>query len=423
MRPFKLAVCSVPTSDCGRHSVSAVVEAHERGADLVLLPEEPDIVCGEEPGQHFLREHPMYKAYAEQAARHSIGVVGSLSAKVAGGVANVGFLIDREGELVGTYRKQHPAPSEEYIVTEPDPEDLCFERFPVFEFDGVRFGIAICMDIHFAEMFRIYMLKSADMVLMPTMYLDYTGDMLESIEKTRAADNQMYFALSRYIETPFLAGKNMGYAKVIAPDGRVIVSTGHKPGVSVAEFDPAWRMPFWGEGYADMRQIYMKTRKPESYTELLLPKDETFAGMIPVDSLRLPPAERIKTAFLHAREEARRFGHATLAPEHLLLGLFADDDSSAAKLLKRIGVEADGLRSAVHEALAHRSKKPGGRGGAMDAVLDRAAEEAVEAGLHYIDPVHVLLAIAGNEASVAGQALIAVGADHETIREWQAKES
>jgi omega-amidase len=420
---IKLAVCSVPVGDCQRHCVSAVVEAAERGADLVLLPEEPDIVAGEEAGQHILTEHPVFISYADQARIHSIGVVGSLSAKVDGGIANVGFLISREGQLIGTYRKQHPAPTEEYIVTQPDESDLCFERFPIFEFEGVTLGIGICMDIHFPEMFRIYMLKGADMVLLPTMYLDYTGDMLESVEKARAADNQLYIALSRYIEMPFLAGKNMGYAKVISPDGRIIASTAHKPGVVVADFDPAWRMPFWGEGYGDLRQVFMQTRKPETYTEILLPRDETFAGMIPVDVLRLPPAERIKTVFIRAREEMRRFGHATLAPEHLLLGMMSEDDNNAARILQRIGIDGDSLRSALHEAFTHRSREPGGRGGAVDAILDRAADEALDRNLHYIDTEHILLAITHNEASVAAQALISIGADYDTVSDWVKKES
>jgi len=73
---------------------------------------------------------------------------------------------------------------------------------------------------------------------------------------------------------PYLAGKSMGYAKVIAPDGRIIVSTAHRPGIAIAEFDPDWRMPFWGEGYRDMREIYDKIRRPDFYGDLVKPKSE-----------------------------------------------------------------------------------------------------------------------------------------------------
>lgn len=272
---FRLAVTAIDNPDSKTpvvvsNCLRAIAEAAERGADLVLLPEEPDVKDGAPYGQHTMEEHPTFQAFCEEARRRRIGLIATLSFAHGKGHANTGFLLNRKGELCGIYRKKHPAPTEEEIVTEPTDGD----PFPVFQFENVRIGIAICMDIHFPEMFRIYGLKGADLVCVPTMYLDYTGDMLESIEKARAIDSQMYFALSRYITKPFLAGKNMGYAKVISPDGRIIASTGHKDGVAIAEFDPKWRMPFWGEGYGgNMRYMFDVIRRPDFYGELVKPKD------------------------------------------------------------------------------------------------------------------------------------------------------
>lgn len=272
-RLFRLAVSSIDRPDVIDESglvqncVAAIAEAGARGADLILLPEEPDIVAGGAPGRFSIEDHPAFRAFQEEAARSRIGVIASLSATTRGGYANLAFLLDKTGVARGFYNKKHPAPSEEAIVTAPVRADT---PFPVFEFEGVRLGIAVCMDIHFPEMFRIYGLNGADLVCMPTMYLDYTGDMLEAIEKARAIDNGIFFALSRYITKPFLAGKSMGYAKVIAPDGRVICSTGHKDGIAIAEFDPKWRMPFWGEGYGgNLRTMFERVRRPDLYGELV----------------------------------------------------------------------------------------------------------------------------------------------------------
>ncbi len=273
-RLFRLAVASIerpekdgPMPEVLERCVAAVAEAGARGADLVLLPEEPDIIAGGKYGDYAVREHPVFKVFREAAAAAKIGLVSTLSFRVGERHANTAFLLGRDGKPIGFYRKKHPAPTEEAILTEPIQPG---NPFPVFEFEGVRIGMAICMDIHFPEMFRIYGLKGADLVCVPTMYLDYTGDYLESIEKARAIDSGMYLAISRYITRPFLAGKSMGYAKVIAPDGRVIVSTAHRPGVSIAEFDPKWRMEFWGEGYGgNMRTMYDTIRRPDLYGEIV----------------------------------------------------------------------------------------------------------------------------------------------------------
>jgi predicted amidohydrolase len=202
-------------------------------------------------------------------------IISTLSVKVGPGKANLGFLLDARGETIGLYNKKHPAPGEEGIDTSP----LSGDPFPVFDLNGVKIALAICMDIHFPEMFQIYSLKKADLICVSTRYLDYTGDMLESLEKARAIDSQAYVAISRYIKRPFLAGRDMGYAKVIAPDGRIIASTGHQPGIAIAEFDPRWRFPTWYEGdllqrYPEFRTLFNKLRKPQYYGELIRTRKE-----------------------------------------------------------------------------------------------------------------------------------------------------
>ena len=270
---FRLAVASIKRDDCIDHSIRMIEEAGDRGADLLVLPEEPDIVAGSPPGEHELEDHPVFKAFRKAAVKAKVPIVASLSAKVEGGYSNMGFVLDKTGDIIGLYPKKHPAPSEEAIVTTP----IDGEPFPVFDLDGVRIAIAICMDIHFPEMFRIYGLKGADIVCVPTMYMDYTGDMIESIEKARAIDSQMYLAVAHYIEQPYLAGKSMGYGKVIAPDGRIVASTGHQEGLAIAEIDPKWRFPYWGTGellekYPDLRIMFDQIRRPDFYDDLTRPK-------------------------------------------------------------------------------------------------------------------------------------------------------
>jgi ATP-dependent Clp protease ATP-binding subunit ClpC len=48
-----------------------------------------------------------------------------------------------------------------------------------------------------------------------------------------------------------------------------------------------------------------------------------------------------------AREEAERFGHRYLGPEHLVLGLLAEGHSRAAGVLRSAGVELTAARAAL----------------------------------------------------------------------------
>lgn len=263
---FRLAVASVDRKSSIESSVRAIEEAGRRCANLLVLPEEPDIIAGMPYGEYPLDEHPVFHVFREAAVKARVSIVSSLSVRYEAGYLNLGFLLDAGGEILGLYNKKHPAPGEKAIADVAVGGD----PFPTFDFRGVTLALAICMDIHFPEMFRIYGLKGADIVCLPTMYMDYTGDMLESIEKARAVDSQFYLAVSRYIDRPYLAGKSMGYAKVIAPDGRIIASTGHEEGIAVAEFDPKWRFPFWAGGellqeYPDLRVMFDRIRRPDLY--------------------------------------------------------------------------------------------------------------------------------------------------------------
>ncbi len=281
IRTFRVAVTSVeigpqevvrptPAPETIDRCVELIRQAGRKGADLIVLPETPDLVAGTTEPVRPIEKHPAFLAFQAAAREAKIAVVGSLVVEFGGGTTNEAFLLGRDGALIGRYRKMHPAPHETTLAEVAEGED----PFPVFEFESVRIGLAVCMDIHFPEMFRILSLKDADLVCLPTMYLDYTGDMLESIEKARAIDNQLFLALSRYVSTPYLAGRNMGYAKVISPDGRILGSTGHQAGLCIVEFDPKYRMKFWGTQYEDFRQMFNAIRRPDLYAPIAAPREK-----------------------------------------------------------------------------------------------------------------------------------------------------
>ena len=164
---FRLAVASVaiPADEHAPSvidgAIAAIAEAGERGADLILHARRNryhrrrnlrPIHPGRTPG---VFPYPR----AGRPIAHRRGGV-ALRQSRRGAMPIRVFSSAAPGELLGIYRKVHPAPTEEAILTDPADGD----PFPVFDFEGIRLGIAICMDIHFPEMFRIYGLKGADLV-------------------------------------------------------------------------------------------------------------------------------------------------------------------------------------------------------------------------------------------------------------------
>jgi len=210
----------------------------------------------------------LFNQFAARARANNLYVAYSQRECDGNRIFNTGVLIDRQGELVGKYRKMHLAPGEEEDVL---PGDM---GYPVFTCDFGRVAIGICMDIHYPEMWRIYALKGADVLLFPTMCLDYTGDHIESIVNARAIDNQVYLVSSHFIQFPFLSGRSMGHSRIVDPYGRTLADTSHRPGLAFADVDLDAGFETWYSGdlkqrYPTLKECYLGMRRPETYQELI----------------------------------------------------------------------------------------------------------------------------------------------------------
>lgn len=104
-----------------------------------------------------------------------------------------------------------------------------------------------------------------------------------------------------------------------------------------------------------------------------------------------PPAEgtasRVSTTAANALEltvvEALTLGHNYVGCEHLLLGLVAEPDGTAGRVLRGLGAEARQVRQAVSAALAGYVHLQANQGGA--AALTAAVGTALEPVLHRLD--------------------------------------
>ena len=260
-----------------QRSLDLVLQAGERGSDIVCLPE----FCATEFGRGDSAAEPvpgpMTDRFAELAVKYGMYVLVPLvEAGDDGKQYNCVAVLDRSGKYVGCYRKTHLAPGE------ADPPDNISpgDEIPIFQADFGKFGITTCMDIHYPELYITLALKGAEIIFFPTLCMDYTGDVIESLVNARAFDNQVFMVPSHCIEQPYLAGKHYGRSRIVDCTGRIRADTGHFPGVAIAEIDLDQTYPMWYQGkllerYPSMRHTLFKTRRPELYGELTKPVDES----------------------------------------------------------------------------------------------------------------------------------------------------
>lgn len=150
-----------------------VAEAAAQGAKLVLLQELHNgaYFCQHECVDEFDAAEPIPGPSTDRlgllAKKHGVVIVGSLFERRAAGLYhNTAVVLERDGSLVGKYRKMHipddPGFYEKFYFT---PGDLGFE--PVQTSVG-KLGVLVCWDQWYPEGARLMALAGAELLLYPT---------------------------------------------------------------------------------------------------------------------------------------------------------------------------------------------------------------------------------------------------------------
>ena len=225
-------------SDSSQDSVSRFLEIVEEkvstDADIILLPEGITVV-GVNATYAEVAESipgPTTKRLGEAARSKSAYVVAGIYEREGVAVYNTSVLLDRNGELVGKYRKVY-LPREE-ITGGITPGD----EYPVFDTDFGRVGMMICYDVQYADPARALALRGAELLLMPI----WGGS--ETLAAARAMENHVFLATSGYDHPTY----------VMDPRGEVLAKAHLEGEVAMATIDLNKRYSY--EWLGEMRGRY-----------------------------------------------------------------------------------------------------------------------------------------------------------------------
>jgi len=209
---------SVGSSVSPQKSVDKMI-AHWRSRFAQVLPDKPDLIVVPEacdrpsglsqeklPEYYKVRKNQVQNYFAQVAREnHCYMVYSAYRLMPAGSKRNSSVLIDRQGQIVGVYNKNHPT------IGEIEKGVLCGKEAPVFETDFGRVAFAICFDLNFDELRLKYVKAKPDLIIFSSMY---HGGMM-----------QAYWAYScRCHFVGAIAGKDTP-SQIRDPLGRVVAST------------------------------------------------------------------------------------------------------------------------------------------------------------------------------------------------------
>ncbi|MFC6718431.1 carbon-nitrogen family hydrolase [Natrialbaceae archaeon GCM10025810] len=228
-------------------ALRAVDEAADRGADLVALPELFNVGyfafdlygrCAEPfEGETFtrLREAAADRGIAVLAGTivEDLAATESVETPADEGLANTAALFGPDGDLELVYRKHH------LFGYESAESDLLVpgDRLEVAEVGPFTVGVTTCYDLRFPELYRAYVDRGVDLVLVPSAWPYPRIEHWETLSRARAIENQCFVATINGSGT-FEDAELLGRSTVYDPWGVPLASSGDEPALVTTTLDP-----------------------------------------------------------------------------------------------------------------------------------------------------------------------------------------
>lgn len=214
-------------------------EAATAGADLVVFPEMA-MYTDDDPRAEFggvaeSLDGPFVQRLREGAARRGTGIVAGMYETAPGDGAktyNTAVAIGTDGGLIGAYRKIHMFDA--FGFRESDQNQPGDGELLLFTLAGVRFGVTICYDLRFPELFRALAERGAEALLLPTAWAHgrLKELQLSTLSRARAIENTVYFAAADQT-----GGSVSGNSELIDPMGVTVASIGEAEGLAIGVVD------------------------------------------------------------------------------------------------------------------------------------------------------------------------------------------
>ena len=213
-------------------ALEGISRLSDQGVDLAVLPE----MFSSSFDYPALSEHAqktpgIIEILAKTAADKSVVIAGSLPEAHAGGIYNTLYVIDKNGEMAGRYRKTHL-----FSLIAEDKNLEPGRTAVVCDTSGGRLGLMICYDLRFAEMGVHLAAGGARMIVLCAQWPAVRIDHWDALLMARAIENQVFVVAANRCGADSDSGFN-GHSRIIAPDGAILADAGQVPAHVSAELD------------------------------------------------------------------------------------------------------------------------------------------------------------------------------------------
>jgi len=251
VRAFTVAAVQMRSTDDRERNLdvaeACAAEAAGRGAAVIAFPENVADLRAE--GSAGPAAEPLHGStasrFAMMAARHRAWVLaGTIALRNVRGRKrqNASILFAPDGTVAAVYRKMHL-----FDVAIPgraefrESRDVAAGDTPVVAATPLAtFGLSICYDLRFPELYRHLAIAGAEVLFVPSAFTSYTGrSHWTALLRARAIENLAYVVAPAQWGRHHAGRSSYGHTCVIDPWGRVVAERARGTGVVLARIDLA----------------------------------------------------------------------------------------------------------------------------------------------------------------------------------------
>ena len=246
--PLRIAQAQMPVITdpiaCRDYLEEAAAKAAGQKTQFLLLPEMFCCPYDTASFPEYAEEEggPVYTLCSETARKYGIYLsAGTIPERDSRGrIYNTAYVFNPKGQQIAKHRKMHLFDIQIQGGQHFRESDVLSAGDSVTVFDTIfgTFGLAVCFDIRFPELFRLMALKGARIILVPAAFNMTTGPgHWELLFRSQALNNQLFTIGTAPARNPSASYVSWGHSIVAGPWGNVINQMDAEEDFRITEID------------------------------------------------------------------------------------------------------------------------------------------------------------------------------------------
>ncbi|MBN2695242.1 hypothetical protein JXR93_11330 [bacterium] len=148
-------------------------------------------------------------------------LIGSIPFISGDSIFNRSFLFNKNGDIETFYDKIHLFSLDDTDSTINETSYITAgTELKSFKRGYFNFGLSICYDLRFPELYRKYSQNGINIMLIPSAFTYQTGKKhWEILLKARAIENQSYVIAPNQVGNHYKSAVSFGFSSIVEPDG------------------------------------------------------------------------------------------------------------------------------------------------------------------------------------------------------------